>query len=104
MVNKGTTIQGVVAMAIGVMALLIVYVVIPLTGSQLDQAITLPGCPYTVNTTGCAAGAMWNSSTFGQSGLPTAVDTWETLGGIIRVAAIITIIGGFFRSLQGLRG
>ena len=93
MANKGTTIQGVVAMAIGVMALLIVYVVIPLTGSQLDASVTLPAS---------GPGSQWNSTV--NTAVPTAVDTWETLGGIIRVAAIITIIGGFFRSLQGLRG
>ena len=104
MTKAGMTIQGLVGTAVGVMMLLVVYIIIPLTGSQLDMAVTFPGCPYTVNTTGCDAGAQWNSSTFGQSNLPTAVDTWETLGGILKVTAVILIIGGIFRTFQGIRG
>jgi len=101
---KGTmTIQGIVAMAIGILGLIVVYVIIPLVGSELEQAVVLPGCPYTGNDTGCSVGSTWNSSTFGGSDVPTAVSLWTSLAGILKVAAFITIIGGFLRTLQGMR-
>jgi len=90
---KGTmTIQGIVAMAIGVLGLIIIYTVIPLVGSEMDQAVVLPN-----NGTGSA----WNSSV--NSDVPTAVSLWTSIAGILKVAAFITIIGGFLRTLQGMR-
>ena len=103
---EGTmTIQGIVAMAIGVLGLIIIYTVIPLVGSQIDQAIVLPGCTNNTNATTCDAsktvGSAWNSSV--DSNVPTGVSLWTSIAGILKVAAFITIIGGFLRTLQGMR-
>jgi len=92
MAKGGMTIQGIVAMAIGILGLIIVYVIIPLVGSQLDQAVTLPAS---------GAGSTWNSTV--NTDVPTAVSLWTSLAGILKVAAFITVIGGFLRTLQGMR-
>jgi len=91
--SKGAmTIQGIVAMAIGVLGLIIIYTVIPLVGSEMDQAVVLPGS---------GAGSTWNASV--NTDVPTAVSLWTSIAGILKVAAFITIIGGFLRTLQGMR-
>jgi len=90
---KGTmTIQGIVAMAIGILGLIVVYVIIPLVGSELDQAVILPAS---------GTGSTWNSTV--NTDVPTAVSLWTSLAGILKVAAFITVIGGFLRTLQGMR-
>jgi len=88
----GMTIQGIVAMAIGVLGLIIIYTVIPLVGSEMDQAVVLPAA---------GAGSTWNNSV--NTDVPTAVSLWTSIAGILKVAAFITIIGGFLRTLQGMR-
>ena len=92
MAKSGMTMQGIVAMAIGVLGLIIVYVVIPLIGSQMDQAVVLPAS---------GTGSTWNSSV--NTDVPTAVSLWTSLAGILKVAAFIVVIGGFLRTLQGMR-
>jgi len=104
--GKGVmTIQGIVAIAIGVLGLIIIYTVIPLVGSEMDQAVVLPGCTDNTNATTCSnstsTGGAWNSSV--NSDVPTAVGLWTSIAGILKVAAFITIIGGFLRTLQGMR-
>jgi len=89
---KGMTIEGIVTMAIGILGLIVVYVVIPLVGSELDQAVVLPAA---------GTGSTWNSSV--NTDVPTAVSLWTSLAGILKVAAFITVIGGFLRTLQGMR-
>jgi len=103
---KGTmTIQGIVAMAIGILGLIIIYTVIPLIGSEMDQAVILPGCTDNTNASTCAnttqAGGNWNNTV--NSDVPTAVSLWASIAGILKVAAFITVIGGFLRTLQGMR-
>jgi len=93
MASKGAmTIQGIVAMAIGVLGLIIIYTVIPLVGSEMDQAVVLPAS---------GAGSTWNATV--NTDVPTAVSLWTSIAGILKVAAFITIIGGFLRTLQGMR-
>jgi len=103
--DKSMTIQGIVAMAIGILGLIIIYTVIPLVGSEMDQAVVLPGCTNNTNATTCTAtrlpGSAWNSTV--DSDVPTAVSLWTSIAGILKVAAFITIIGGFLRTLQGMR-
>ncbi len=93
MANQGMTMQGLAAMAIGVLTLIVVFIVIPLVGSQMDAAVTLPAA---------GAGSEWNGSV--TPGLPTAVSLWGSLGGILKVAGVIVIVGGFLQTLRGLRG
>ena len=105
MVSKsGMTMQGIVAMAIGILGLIIVYTIIPLIGSELDQAVILPGCVDDNSTcaNGTEPGGAWNSSV--DADVPTAVSLWTSLAGILKVAAFIVVIGGFLRTLQGMRG
>jgi len=91
--GTGMTIQGIVAMGIGILSLIIVYVVVPLVGSQMDQAVILPASGE--------AGSTWNATV--NTDVPTAVSLWTSLAGILKVAAFITVIGGFLRTLQGMR-
>jgi len=101
--KSGMTMQGIVAMSIGILGLIIVYIVIPLVGSELDQAVILPGCVDDNATcaNGTLPGGNWNSSV--NADVPTAVSLWISLAGILKVAAFITVIGGFLRTLQGMR-
>ncbi len=92
MADKGMTMQGLAAMAVGVLTLIVVFTIIPLVGSQLDQAVTLPAT---------GAGSTWNSSV--TTTLPTAVSLWGSMGGILKVAGVVVIVGGFLRTLQGMR-
>lgn len=50
MVNKGMTMQGLGAMVVGILALVVVYTIIPVVGSQLDIAITIPTNAYATGT------------------------------------------------------
>ncbi len=51
--------------------------------------------------TGGIDGSDWNSEH--NTDIPTAVDFWSSIGGILKVAAIILIVGGFLKTLQGIR-
>jgi hypothetical protein len=91
--NSGLTMAGLAAMAVGALTLIVVFTIIPLVGSQLDSAVTLPAA---------GAGSAWNSSV--TTTLPTAVSLWGSIGGILKVAGVIVIVGGFLTTLRGLRG
>ena len=91
--NQGMTMTGLAGMARGVLTLIVVFIVVPLVGSQMDAAVTIPGT---------GAGSAWNSSV--TTTLPTAVSLWGSLGGILKVAGVIVIVGGFLQTLRGLRG
>lgn len=225
MVNKGMTMQGLGAIVVGILALVVIYTIIPVVGSQLDTAVTIPTSVYSTgtftfsgnvsngelvnitsganvyrfefNTTNngsaitcvttncipvnltyqgvCASCDNWNSSnrtfmnltgaingnastaamvtatntsgvstntttitsdaygtggnyaladtganiassgmTGGATGsqwdsvtnpsIPTAVDFWEALGAILKVAGVIVVVGGVLQTLRGLRG
>lgn len=93
MVNKGMTMQGLAVMGIGVLTLITVYTLIPLVGYQLENSTTLPAS---------GVGSQWNSTV--NTAIPTGPDLWESLGGIIKVAGVIVIVGGFLQTLRGLRG
>jgi len=84
-----TTMEGLGAMAVGVLGLIVAFTIIPIVGSELDNAVTL------------GAESDWNSTH--NTNLPTGVDLWVSVGGILKVGAIIVIIGGFLRTLSGLR-
>lgn len=90
--KNSMTMQGIITAAIGVLSLIVVYIIIPLVGSQMETAVVLPAA---------GAGSTWNSSV--NSAVPTAVGLWTAVAGIIKVGAILVIIGGFLRTLQGLR-
>ena len=85
----GLTMEGLGLMAIGVLVLIVAFTIIPIVGSELDSAVTL------------GATSQWNSSV--NTDIPTGVDLWESVGGILKVAGIIVVVGGFLRTLQGLR-
>lgn len=82
-------IMALVGIAIGVMILAVVYIIMPLVGSELDQAVTLP------------ADSQWNASV--NTDIETGYDLWGSVGGIITVAAIIVVVAVFLKILVGLR-
>ena len=96
------TMEGLGAMAIGVLVLVVAFTIIPIVGNELDQAVTLPGGNITtkVSTDGGTA-CKWNASI--TTGIPTGVDLWQSVGGILKVAGIIVVVAGFLRTLQGMK-
>lgn len=84
-----TTMEGLGAMAIGVLVLIVAFTIIPIVGSELDASVTL------------GATSQWNSSV--NTDIPTGVDLWTSVGGILKVAGIIVVVAGFLRTLQGMR-
>ncbi len=96
--------QGLGAIAIGVLGLIVIFTIIPIVGESIDNAVTLPSCTYPgVNTTGCEAGYGWNNTATGTSAIPSGISLWTSLGGILKVGAIVIVIAGFLRTLQGMR-
>ena len=83
------TMEGLGAMAIGVLVLIVAFTIIPIVGSELDDAVQL------------SATTQWNSTVNTQ--IPTGVDLWEAVGGILKVGGIIVVVAGFLRTLQGMR-
>lgn len=51
--------------------------------------------------TGGQDGSNWNSSH--NTNITTAVDFWESVGGIMKVAGLIVVVSGFLKSLKGIR-
>ena len=96
------TMEGLGAMAIGVLVLIVAFTIIPIVGNELDNAVTLPAGDVLNGT--CTAGnraCLWNSSM--TTGITTGVEVWESVGGILKVGGIIVVVAGFLRTLQGMR-
>ena len=83
------TMEGLGAMAIGVLVLIVAFTIIPIVGSELDSAVTL------------GETSDWNASH--NADIPTGVDLWQSVGGILKVGGIIVVVAGFLRTLQGMR-
>jgi len=81
--------EGLGAMAIGVLVLIVAFTIIPIVGSELDSAVTL------------GETSDWNASH--NADIPTGVDLWQSVGGILKVGGIIVVVAGFLRTLQGMR-
>ena len=94
MADSKMTMQGLAGTAIGVLALIVAFTIIPIVGSQLDASITLPAAG--------TAGANWNSTN--NANIVTAVSVWQAVGGILKVGGIIVVVAGFLTTLRGLRG
>lgn len=90
MASKGMTMVGLGMMAVGILTLIVTFTIIPIVGSQLDAAVTL------------GATSDWNASH--NANIPTGVNLWESVGGIIKVGAIIVVVAGFLTTLKGLKG
>ncbi len=99
------TMEGVGAMAIGALILIVAFSIIPIVGDQVGRAVSLPGCSNNTDAASCAAspelGGKWNSSV--NTAIPTGVDLWQSIGGILKVAGIIVVVAGFLRTLQGMK-
>ncbi len=83
------TMEGLGGMAIGVLVLIVAFTIIPIVGSELDAAVTL------------SATSDWNATH--NTDVPTGVDLWTSVGGILKVAGIIVVVAGFLRTLQGMK-
>lgn len=89
--NNGT-MYGLGMMAVGILVMIVVFTIIPIVGSELDE-----------NTAGMVpAGSSWNSSE--NANIPTAVDLWNTVSGILKVVAVLLVVVGFLATLRGLKG
>ncbi len=105
------TMEGLGTMAIGVLVLIVAFTIIPIVGDQLDQAVSIPFCKNatefqvdgdgTCPESGIAVGGTWNSAM--DTDIPTGVDLWTSVGGILKVAGIIVVVAGFLRTLQGMK-
>ena len=96
------TMEGLGVMAIGVLTLIVAFTIIPIVGDQLDNAVTLDAGNTT--TQACDDGGracLWNSTV--NTDIPTGVDLWSSVGGILKVGGIIVVVAGFLRTLQGMR-
>ncbi len=87
--DKGMTMQGLGVMAVGILGLIVIFTIIPIVGSELDSAVTL------------GATSDWNATH--NTAVPTGISLWTSLGGILKVGAIVIVIAGFLRTLQGMR-
>ena len=74
-----TNIFQLVSTAIGVLMLIIVFIIVPMVGDQMDQSITI------------GAASEWNHTV--NSDVPTGYDTWTSLAGLLEVAALVIIVG-----------
>ena len=83
------TMEGLGAMAIGVLVLIVAFTIIPIVGSELDASVTL------------GATSDWNATH--NTAIPTGVDLWESVGGILKVGGIIIVVAGCLRTLQGMK-
>lgn len=88
---KKTTFAGLIAMAIGVLTLVVIYTFVPTIGSQLATATSVPAA---------GAGSEWNATL--HTDVPTGVGVWTSLAGILKVAAIVEIIAAFLITLGSL--
>ena len=96
------TMEGLGAMAIGVLVLIVAFTIIPIVGNELDQAVTLPATSdWNAICTDGGSACKWNASI--TTGIPTGVDLWQSVGGILKVAGIIVVVAGFLRTLQGMK-
>jgi hypothetical protein len=85
-----TNINQLAGAAIGVLMLVVVFSVIPLIGSEVDEA-----------TGDLAADSDWNSSY--NADIPTGTDLWEDTGGMISLAAVIIIVGFVLSAIMYFR-
>ena len=74
-----TNIFQLVSTAIGVLMLIIVFIIVPMVGDQMESSIVITN------------GSEWNHSQ--NSDIPTGYDTWTSLAGLLEVAALVIIIG-----------
>jgi len=72
MTNQSTTMQGITITGIGLLWIIIIYSIIPILGSEIDQVAVLPGD---------GVGSAWNSSV--NTDVPTAVSIFIILSNLI---------------------
>lgn len=72
------TMAGLGMMAIGILTLIVTFTIIPIVGDSLDNSVA-----FTTNSS-------WNSSF--NTDVPSAVDLWTSVGGILKVGAIIVVV------------
>lgn len=84
-----TDIFQLVSTAIGVLMLIIVFIIVPMVGDQMDQSITI------------GTASEWNHTV--NSDVPTGYDTWTSLAGLLEVAALVIIVGILLGTFVALR-
>ena len=89
MADKNMTMSGLGAMVLGVVLIIVLYGIVPMIGSQIDSAVTI------------GATSQWNSTT--NTDIPTGHAFWTTISGFITLSALMIFVGGFIRTLKGIR-
>lgn len=69
-----------IAAAIGALILVVIFSVVPMIGSEVDDA-----------TGDLAADSQWNSTT--NTDIATGADLWGSVGSMISLAAVIIVVG-----------
>jgi len=83
------TVWGLIGVAIAMAALIIIFQIVPMIGYQVDTAVTIP------------AGSQWNVS---ENNLVSGVDLWGSVGPLIKLVAIVSLLGLVIASVMILGG
>ena len=86
----GSQIMNIAGVGIGILVLILVYAIVPLVGSEIDNA-----------TGDLPADSDWNATY--NTDLETGASLWETLAGLLTLAAVIDIIGFTIRAVMQFR-
>lgn len=76
--------------AIGVLVLVVIFIIVPVIGESIDNAITI------------GPASNWNASV--NADIPTGYGTWTTLAALLVVAALGIIVAVLISVFRGIRG
>jgi len=83
------TVWGLIGVGIAMAALIIIFQIVPMIGYQVDTAVTIP------------SGSQWNVT---ENDLVSGVDLWEAVGPLIKLVAIVSLLGLVIASVMLLAG
>jgi len=89
--NMASDIEKLGGVAIGLLMLVVVFAVVPMVGSQIDNA-----------TPDLANDSMWNPEY--NTDLATGADLWADTSGMISLAAILVIVGVVIGAVVKFKG
>jgi Fe2+ transport system protein B len=78
-----------IGIGIAALILVIIFTIVPLIGSEMDDAVTVP------------AGSQWNATTNDE--IVTGYDLWGSIGGIIKVGAFIAVVVVFVAGVYKMK-
>ena len=84
------TVWGLIGVAIAMAALIIIFQIVPMIGYQVESAVEIPN------------GSQWNYST--NSNIVSGVSLWGSVGPLIKLVAIVSLLGLVIASVMILGG